>query len=70
MFDDLSRTEIEYLIGEWIRGSRNREIVKSRIIDKLTFEKLAEVYDLSVTQAKAIVKESQIILLKHKTDYK
>ena len=56
---DLSRTEIENLIDEWIVGSRNaqrdRMIIKSRLIDGLTYEKLAEKYELSVQSIKSIV---------------
>lgn len=56
--EGLSRTEIEYLIDEWIVGrnaERNRRILKRRLIDGILFEVLAEEFDLSVTQVKAIV---------------
>ena len=57
-FEGLSRTEIEYLIDEWIVGrnaERNRKILKRRLIDGILFENLAEEFDLSVTQVKTIV---------------
>ena len=58
-FDGLSRTEIEYLIDEWIVGTnhaeRNRRIMKRKIIDGLTFEKIAEEFELSDVQVKNIV---------------
>ena len=58
-FDGLSRTEIEYLIDEWIVGmnnaERNRLIMKRKIIDGLTFEKIAEEFELSDVQVKNIV---------------
>ena len=56
--EGLSRTEIEYLIDEWIVGrnaERNRRILKRRLIDGILFEALAEEFDLSVTQVKTIV---------------
>ena len=56
--EGLSRTEIEYLIDEWIVGrnaERNRKILKRRLIDGILFEALAEEFDLSVTQVKTIV---------------
>ena len=53
--EDLSRTQIEYLIDEWILSKRNREIMKSRLIDGLTYEQISEKFSLSVTQIKNIV---------------
>ena len=59
MLDGYSRTEIEYLIEEYIVGmshaKRNRDIMRSREIDGLTFEEIAEMYDLSTVQVKNIV---------------
>ena len=65
MFDDLSRTQIEYLINEWIHNERDRVIIKRRLLDGIIFEKLAEEFDLSVPRVKKIVYFSQDILLKH-----
>ena len=65
---DLSRTEIENLIDEWIIGrnaQRNRMILKSRLIDGLTYEKLAEKYELSVQSIKSIVYKCQDKLFRH-----
>lgn len=53
--DRLSRTEIELLIDEWVRSERNRAIIKRRLLDGLTYERLAEEFDLSVRQVKYIV---------------
>lgn len=56
--DGKSASEISLLIDEHIVGrkaKRNREIMKSRLIDGLTFEELAEKYDLSTTMIKNIV---------------
>lgn len=56
--NDFSRSRIEHLIDEWIIGShaeRNRAILKRRLIDGLTYEALAEEFDLSVRQTKIIV---------------
>lgn len=55
---DISRTEWELLIDEWIVGKnaeRNRAILKRRLIDGICFEPLAEEFDLSVQQTKHIV---------------
>lgn len=62
--EELSITQIEYLIDEWIKSERDRELVKSRFLDGLTYERLSERYGLSVTQTKTIVRRSRDILLK------
>lgn len=65
---DFSRTEIEQTIDEWIIGKnaeRNRAILKRRLIDGITFEKLAEEFDLSVRRTKTIVYACQVQIFKH-----
>lgn len=54
-FDDMSRTEIEFLINEWIHKERDRRILKRRLLDGICYEPLAEEFDLSVRQVKNIV---------------
>ena len=53
--DDLSNTQIRLAIDEFIRSERDRAILKRRLIDGITFERLAEEFDLSVRQVKTIV---------------
>lgn len=65
---NLSRTEIEQLIDEWIIGrnaERNRAILKRRLLDGITFEKLSEEFDLSVRQVKNIVYRCEDKLFSH-----
>ena len=52
---DISNSEIDYLIDQWIRSERDREILKDRLINGMTFERLAEKHDMSVRQTKNIV---------------
>ena len=49
------RSEWERLIDEWIFNQRDREILKSRLLDGVTIEKLAEKFDMSVSQIKRII---------------
>ena len=66
--DNLSRSQLETLIDEWIIGAhaeRDRAILKHRLLDGLTFEKLAERHDLSVRQTKTIVYKREQNLYKH-----
>lgn len=65
---DYSRTEIEAAIDEWVIGrnaQRNRAVLKSRLIDGLTFEELAEMYDMSVRQIQNIVYKMQEVIFRH-----
>lgn len=62
---NLSRTQWENLIDEWIFSERDRAILKRRLLDGICFEPLAEEFDLSVQQTKAIVYKSQTRLFKH-----
>ena len=53
-----SRSEWERLINEWIFIQRDREILKRRLLDGSTHEKIAEEFDMSDRQIRAIVKKS------------
>ena len=65
---DLSRSEISALIDEWIIGrnaERNRSVLKRRLLDGITYERLAEEFDMSVRQIKTIVYKCEEILFTH-----
>ena len=65
---DLSRADIEAAIDNWIIGrnaERNRMILKRRLFDGITFDRLAEEFDLSVRQVKNIVYRCEDKLYKH-----
>lgn len=61
---DISRSEWEYLIDEWIFSERDRKILKRRLLDGVCFEPLAEEFELSVQQTKQIVYRLQNRLFK------
>lgn len=64
-----SRSEIDKLIDEWIIGrnaERDRKILKRRLIDGITYDCLAEEFDLSVRQVKNIVYRREDELFQHK----
>lgn len=62
--DDLSRSEISFLIDEWIFNERDRKILKRRMLDGIKYEALAEEFDMSVRQTKNIVYKAQEKLFK------
>lgn len=57
--ENLSRSDISYLIDEWIFNERDRAILKRRLLDGIKYEALAEEFDLSVRQVKNIVYKSE-----------
>lgn len=62
---ELSRSQVEHLIDEWIFSERDRNILKRRLLDGLTFDQLAEEFDLSVRQVKNIVYKKGDMLYNH-----
>ena len=62
---DLSRSEVEHLIDEWIFSERDRKILKRRLLDGICFEPLAEEFDLSVRQVKNIVYKGEQKIFRH-----
>jgi DNA-directed RNA polymerase sigma subunit (sigma70/sigma32) len=62
---DYSRTEITEAIDEWILNERNRCVLYRRLIDGITFEKLAEEFDMSVRQIKRIVYKGEDVIFRH-----
>ena len=62
---DLSRSEWESLIEEWIFNERDRAILKRRLLDGIIYDKLAEEFDLSVRHVKKIVYKGEEKLFKH-----
>ena len=62
---DLSRTEWENLIDEYIFKERDRAILKRRLLDGICYEPLAEEFDLSVQQVKTVVYKATEKLIKH-----
>ena len=62
--DEMSRSEIEQAIDEWILNERDREILKRRLLDGIIFESLAYEFDLSVRHIKTIVYKSEDKLFK------
>lgn len=62
---DLSRSDIVKLIEEYIFVSRDREIAKARWIDGMTFDEIAEKFDISPRQAKTIIRNARERVLNH-----
>lgn len=59
---EYTNSEVTDAIDELIHSERDRSILKRRLIDGLTYEKLAEEFDLSVTQIKRIIYKGEDII--------
>ena len=62
---NLPRSELQYLIDQWIFYERHRLILEDRLFNGTTYERLAEKYDLSTQQVKNIVYKAMDRLEKH-----
>ena len=62
---NLSRSELQYIIDQWIFNERHRLILTDRLFNGTTYEQLAEKYDLSTQQVKNIVYKAMDRLEKH-----
>ena len=62
---EYTNSRIRELIGEYIHSERDRMMLERRMIDGITYEKLAEEFDISVSQVKRILYRGVDILGKH-----
>lgn len=62
---EYSNSQIREVIEEWIHCERDRRILERRLIDGITFERLAEEFDMSDKQIRRIVYKLQEQLFKH-----
>lgn len=58
-FEHIPSSQLSVFIDEWIKNERNRKIMKRRLIDGITIERIAEEFDLSVEGTRAIIKKSK-----------
>ena len=62
---DYTNSQIARIIDEYVHSERDRAILKRRYIDGLTFERLAEEFNLSVRHTKNIVYKASERIFKH-----
>lgn len=58
----LPNSEIERRISEQIHSERNRRIMKMRLIDGMTYERIAEAVDMSPRYIRSLVSNLKNIL--------
>lgn len=65
---DISRSALKSAIDEWIigrNGERDRAILYRRLVDGITYERIAEEFDLSVRYTKHLIYKREEILFRH-----
>lgn len=62
---EYSNSQIREIASEYIHSERDRAIVVRKLVDDITFEQLAEEFDLSVSQTKRIVYRCSSIVFRH-----
>ena len=61
---EYTNSQIRDLIREHIHSERDRKILFRRLVDGITYERLAEEFQLSVRQTRTIVHRCEDILFK------
>ena len=64
-FPELSRSEYEYIIDEWVFNEKARAIIKRRLFDGITYDCLSEEFNMSPRQIQNIVHKTEQIVFKH-----
>ena len=62
---EYTNSQIRAIISEYVHSERDRLILERRLVDGLTFERLAEEFDMSDRQIKRIVYKLQELLFSH-----
>lgn len=61
----LDTDDVAELIDRWIFKERDRQIMKRKLIDGLTFEETAEEFGMSVRGIKYIVYRGESVIFRH-----
>ena len=65
VFAEIPNDLLSDTIDRWIKGARNREIMKDRLIDAMTYERIAEKYDLSVRYVVSLIYKLEDKVFEH-----
>lgn len=62
---EYSNSQIREIVAEYVHNEKHRQILCRRLIDGLTLERLAEEFDMSVSQVKRIVRREAENIFRH-----
>ena len=61
---EYTNSQIRELIAEYIHSERDRSILVKRLVDGLTYERIAEIMEMSPRQIKNIIYRNEEILFR------
>ena len=62
---DYRNSEMDTLIGEWVHSELDRAILRRKLLDKATYEQIAEEVDRSTKCVKGRYKTAYLALSRH-----
>lgn len=68
ILENMSSSQIEQIMFQWVHDERNRKIMVRRIRDNITYESLGEEFDLTPQRIFSIIDKEKSKLYKHVDD--
>ena len=65
VYDDCPNSLIDEAISEYVHSERDRRILRYKLIDGLTYERIAEIEDMSPRRIQNIVYSAEDRLFRH-----
>ena len=65
IYGDYPNSLIDVTINEWIKSERDRRILHYKLIDGYTYERIAELMDMSPRRIQDIIYKAETIVYKH-----
>lgn len=62
---EYSNSRVREIIGEYIHDEKHRRMMERRLIDNVTIERLAEEFEMSVSQTKRIIWKHSGTIFRH-----
>lgn len=62
---NIANSTLSDCIGEWVKGERNRAILRRYYIDGVTHDQLAEEFEMSANGIRRILRKESNILFRH-----
>lgn len=63
--DNITNSHITEVVTEYIHSERDRGILLDRYVNGYTFERIAEIHDMSTVQIKRIVYKNEMVIFNH-----
>ena len=65
VYSDYANSQLDTAINEWIHSERDRRILHLKLIDGFTYERIAEIMDMSPKRIQKIVWSAEDRLFRH-----